>query len=154
MKKIILTILSLIMLTTPVMGSASFASETIPEEVIFAEAVEISKKIVSDLEPIINKAVKVLKKKGDKMSYEEKIDLLKAHEAFIVQQMRSKVEELRKEGLGNSLLARKINYCCGALIVGCNLTKKSFEDGEKLRLSAQYMSGPFEFNFGRYFKRL
>ena len=94
MRKIILTILALIMLTTPVVSSTSFASEPVPDEVIFAEAEEISQRIVNDLGPLAAEVVETLKKGKHMNPIEEMLMLTRSIKTFVaiaVIQMRSKL---------------------------------------------------------------
>lgn len=64
MKKIILTVLALIMLTTPVVSSTSFASEPIPDGVILVPE-EIAEDIITRLEPVAEQTLVNLQKTGN-----------------------------------------------------------------------------------------
>lgn len=154
MRKIILTILALIMLTTPVVSSTSFASEPVPDEVIFAEAEEISQRIVNDLGPLAAEVVETLKKGKHMNPIEEMLMLTRSIKTFVaiaVIQMRSKVEELRMRGRGDSPLARKINCCCDTLIKNCILTGENFNEAQEILLSEYYASRPYRLNLEEYF---
>ena len=77
MKKIILTILALIMLTTPVVSSASFASEPIPDEAIL-EPEKIVEDIIIRLESVAEQTVANLLRNGVNRTFRaKKIEQLK-----------------------------------------------------------------------------